>query len=406
MARKCIRFLRGKCEDGVVRLYIERGSPLYQNQSDELHFRIYRKKENEFEQDNDYNEYFDAIDYREAELIYDGPLKKQDSYCFVYTDRDVKPLDIYAYWAAYKDETVPAGPVGIFVRHPDVWWTFKRINDTMEEIHRQYTGRKSLEPYGYSTRKKILKGLVLGNPDRCIGLIGAVHAGESGPELFLKAAEFIVQNHPELLEKTGLAILPSVNADCREDMATGMPQYMRCNPNGVDLNRNFDAKWDTVDLTYGLNTSVHGSITYRGPFPQSEDETNAVVTFLEKVRPFAIFNGHCLSSICGDCFLAPKNAIGDEEYKNRCIQLIKPYSQGFRDVDKEGVAFHYGTTAGSVPAYAYKKYGIPAFDMEFRAVKDVKKERECVIGRTTPELLHEYIGNHTNGIIHLLKSMS
>ena len=85
-------------------------------------------------------------------------------------------------------------------------------------------------------------------------------------------------------------------------MATGTPQYLRCNPNGVDLNRNFDANWDTVDLMYGLNTTIHGSITYRGPFPESEDETKAVVNFLHKVRPRAVFCGHCLSSICGDCF--------------------------------------------------------------------------------------------------------
>ena len=406
MARKSIRFLRGKSEDGIVRLYIERGSPLYKNLSNELNFRIYRKKENDFQQGNDYYEYFDALDYKDAKLIYDGSLQKQDSYCFVYTDSDVKPLDIYAYWVAYKDDIVPSGPVGVSVRHPDVWWTFQRINDVMERLYTAYQGPKSLSSYGYSTRKKKLKGLVLGNPDRCIGLIGAVHAGESGPELFLSAAETIIRNYPDLLKKTGLAILPSVNADCREDMATGTPQYIRCNPNGVDLNRNFDAGWDTVDLTYGLNTSIHGSITYRGPFPQSEDETNTVINFIDKVRPAVIFNGHCLSSICGDCFLTPRNSQSDEEYKNRCIELITPYSQGFRDVDKEGLSFHYGTTAGSVPAYVYKKYGIPAFDMEYRTVKDEKRERECVIGRTTPELLQEYIGYHTKGIINLMKYMA
>ena len=187
MARKSIRFLRGKSEDGIVRLYIERGSLLYDNNGDRLHFRIYRKKEDAFEQGNDYYEYFDSIDFKDAELIYDGPLDKEESYYFIYTDRNVKPLDTYAYWVAYKDDTIPAGPVGITVRHPDVWWTFERINQEMEKIHSLYRGPKSLEPYGYSTRKKVLKGLVLGNKERCIALIGAVHAGESGPELFLRA---------------------------------------------------------------------------------------------------------------------------------------------------------------------------------------------------------------------------
>ena len=56
MARKSIRFLRGKSEDGIVRLYIERGSLLYDNNGDRLHIRIYRKKEDAFEQGNDYYE--------------------------------------------------------------------------------------------------------------------------------------------------------------------------------------------------------------------------------------------------------------------------------------------------------------------------------------------------------------
>jgi hypothetical protein len=403
MARKSIRFLRGKSEDGIVRLYIERGSLLYDNNGDRLHFRIYRKKEDAFEQGNDYYEYFDSIDFKDAELIYDGPLDKEESYYFIYTDRNVKPLDTYAYWVAYKDDTIPAGPVGITVRHPDVWWTFERINQEMEKIHSLYRGPKSLEPYGYSTRKKVLKGLVLGNKERCIALIGAVHAGESGPELFLRAAEYIVKNRPDLLEKTGLAILPSVNADCREDMATGTPQYLRCNPNGVDLNRNFDANWDTVDLMYGLNTTIHGSITYRGPFPESEDETKAVVNFLHKVRPRAVFCGHCLSSICGDCFLTSKDSANDTAYKDECMKPVTAYSAGFRDVEKEGTLLRYGTTAGSVPAYVYKKFGIPAFDMEYRTVKDDKKERACVIGKTTPELLNEYTEYHTKGIMNVME---
>lgn len=406
MARKSIRFLRGKSEDGIVRLYIERGFPLYNNQSDVLHFRVYRKKEDAFQQGNDYYEYFDSIDFSEADLIYDGPLKKQDSYYFIYTDRDVKPTEVYAYWVAFKDDEIPTGPLGISVRHPDVWWTFKRINTEMERLYSTYRGQKSLKSYGYSTSKKELKGLILGNFDQCIGLMGTVHAGESGPELFLRAAGTIVEKHAELLEKTGLAILPSVNADCREDMATGTPQYLRCNPNGVDLNRNFDANWDTVDLTYGLNTSIHGSITYRGPFPQSEDETKAVVNFIDQVRPSVIFCGHCLSSICGDCFLTSKDSQEDETYRKLCLDMITPYSEGFRDVKKERVSFHYGTTTGSVPTYVYKKYKIPAFDMEYRTVKDEIRERECVIGRTTPELLDEYTRYHTNGIINLMKVMA
>ncbi len=405
MASKSIRFLRGRSENGLVRLYIERGYPLYNNNSDVLNFRIYRKKEDGFLQGSDYYEYFDALNFKDADIIYTGPLTKQDRYYFVYTDSDVKLLDVYAYWVAYDNDSVPAGPLGIAVRDPEVWWTYERINQEMNRLYNIYSGEKKFKTFGYSTRKKEIKGLVIGNQEKCIGLIGVVHAGESGPELFLKAAAHIAINYPEVLSKVGLAILPDVNTDCREDMATGTPQYLRCNPNGVDLNRNFDANWEIIDYTYGLNTSILGSITYRGPFVESEEETKATVNFINTVKPKVIFCGHCLSSICSDCFLTAKEAKGNVEYEKKCMELITPYSNGFRDTEKEGVALHYGTTCGSIPAFAYKKYGIPAFDMEFRVVKDDKRERECISGKTTKDLLDEYIGYHTAGIINVMKSM-
>ncbi len=406
MTRKSIRFFRGKSINGQVHLFIEKGFPLFQNNEEVLNFRIYRKKEQDFIQGCDYQEYFDNLDYQDAELIYDGPLAKNGNYYFRYIDKTVKALKVYAYWIAFERDVLPVGPVGIAVRDPHVWWTFEKTNNTMETLKDNYAGLAELVHVGYSTRKRELKALLLGNKSNCIGLIGVVHAGESGPELFLRAAEKIVHSHPELLAEVGLAIMPTVNADSREDMATGTPQYLRCNPNGVDLNRNFHANWAEIDYTYGLDTSVHGSITYRGPFPHSEDETKAAISFIDYAKPKVIFCGHCLSSVCSDYFLTSKEAKGNDSFEQLCGKLLKPYTNGFRNVEKQPVSLRYGCTAGSLPTYVYQKYGIPAFDMEFRAVKDEQRERECVYGRTTVELLDEFCVYHYRGILNLMKSLA
>ena len=214
---------------------------------------------------------------------------------------------------------------------------------------------------------------------------------------------FLYHYNPDLLEKVGLAVLPCVNADGREDMALGVPHYVRCNPNGVDLNRNFDVNWDTIDYMYGLNTSIPGSATYRGPYPNSEDETKAVISFIDHIKPVVVFSGHWLSSICSDIFLTARSAIHDEAFNERGKAFCTAYSEGFRDVKKEGLQYQFGCTAGSLPAYAYSQYKIPAFDVEYRPVRDEKRERLCVVGKTQIDLLEEFVNYHTKGIIRVMK---
>jgi hypothetical protein len=403
MARKSIRINGIECIDGQVHLYIVRGQQLKDTTSDQLNFRIYRKQEDNYLQGFDYQEYFDNIDWKEAELIYEGPVERKERFHFVFTDSNVEFLKVYSYWAAYEEDDVPAGPAVVSVRDPRVWWSFSRIQETLKRIYDAYPGEKSMKVYGRSTRKKPLTGLRIGNPEKVVGLIGTVHAGESGPELFLSAMENIVKECPELLDEVGIAVLPSVNADGREDMVQGYPHYVRCNPNQVDLNRNFDASWEEIDYTYGLNTSILGSATYRGPYPGSEDETQAVMSFIDDIRPKVIFDGHCLASICSDCFLTAKSAKDDSAFNDLGKKFCTAYTKGFRDVEKEGIRYVFGCTAGSVPAYAYEKYRIPAFDMEFRPVKDEARERSCINGNTTFDLLDEFIEYHTKGIVHVLE---
>ena len=74
----------------------------------------------------------------------------------------------------------------------------------------------------------------------------------------------------------------------RKDFADGMTsqteidnylQYWKANAAGVDLNRNFDALWSQYKA--GMSRPSHA--TYKGPFPTSEPETQAMVALTDSL---------------------------------------------------------------------------------------------------------------------------
>ncbi|MHB9110916.1 MAG: M14 family metallopeptidase, partial [Armatimonadota bacterium] len=244
-----------------------------------------------------------------------------------------------------------------------------------------------------------LTGLHVGNRDRCIALVGTIHAGESGPELAIPAVERLLAEHPALLARAGIALLPNVNVDERERMARGCPWYLRTNARGVDLNRNFDADWEQVDYSYGLVSSDPDAVTYRGPGPHSEPETQAVAAFLHAAAPRAVLAYHWLAGITGARFLAPRAAANDDAYAAACRRLVEPFVAAFYPEQRWQASLIFSTSAGSLPNYVYRTFGVPAFDLEG---DDNPDEQPAVVDQTTPELLRMYQERHYRGLNALL----
>ena len=347
--------------------------------------------------------YFFGMTPEGGEVIYEGRPEKSGSFAVI-DDHEVEIGRAYAYFViSDENRDAFAGPAAVKVRDPYIFWNHERILERTEQIARDFGG--SIVDVGETVGHKRLAALVLGNTERTVALFGAVHAGEAGAELCLNVAETVARTRPELLSRVGLAILPSVNADERERVVAGYPAYLRQNRNAIDINRNFDASWDVVATNYGVSTDDPRASTYRGPYPESEPETRAVVRLLSECRPEVAISYHHVSSITGDSMYCAKSAKDDVAFNERAERVSILYKQGFREpigYPMNRVLFHSGS-AGGFPTYCYER-GIIGFDVEHWA-SDLPMFAESKADEPTREMLDLCIECHTSALVSLLSNM-
>ncbi len=344
-----------------------------------------------------------------AESMYRGALEKVSSSWYLYTDSSVQTNGLYYYWVREigPEEETLCHPVLIRVRDTGIWWPRARYTAYMEQIAKDFPDMAEVCCCGRTTRNYPMNYLRVGNRENCIVYIGAVHPGESGPELALTCVRRILETTPGLLLKTGIAILPAVNADCREDEIEGCPHYLRTNPNGVDLNRNFPADWDKVSHMYGLSTDFFLDSVYRGHSPASEAETQAVIRMMEEVNPRIAMSCHWLASVCEDVLLTSSMAADDAAYMSRAKEVNDLFCEAFErplEEKKKPEEWTLGAvcTGGSFPTWCYRR-GIIAFDAEGGRHKALAPAET---DQTTPELLALAMNCHESGMRALLEYAS
>jgi predicted deacylase len=406
VARKLITSLRARATEGQVLLSAYKSTPAFNkaNDDDFRTIRVFRRIEPGFTFGADYAEFFDGLSHDDAGLLFEGALQAGNNRKFTFEDADVKVGCTYSYWMGGAQGD-PTGPVAVKVRDGEVWWSYDRIEQEVRALKEAHPGRITVTTSGYTAQRKPVLGLRAGTGERALALVGAVHAGESGPELILPVLRELLAGQPDLLKQVSVAAVPVANADERERLARGVPWYLRTNANGVDLNRNFPADWDTVDYNYGLDTSDPDSMTYRGKSPASEPETQALIAFLQEQKPVAVFAHHCLASICGAHFLAPKCAQTDTEMGPAFKAFADAFGAGMAPEFEEQDFFAYGTSAGSLPTYCYRELGIPAFDIEMSG-REKEPLRKCRADLTDRPLLREYQQRHLSGVTNLLRTIA
>ncbi len=363
---------------------------------------IYRKEDTTFVFDYDYDEYFDCILPDADDIIFKGKLEVRHTFC-EYRDFNVEVGKTYIYWVG-RGEVGKAltGPIPVKVRDRRVWWHFDEILQKTYSLKDDFPSLELVE-VGKTVFGKPLIALLIGNKENMIATAGAVHAGESGPEILLTALREILSENPSAFDECGIAVLPVVNADMREKMVSGAPYYIRKNAGGVDLNRNFDADWERVDHSYGLSSDDERSPTYRGARPNSEPEVQALISFTELTSPRAVFSYHFLCSISSDRLLSSALAANDEKYVRELDRVSKEYSVAFRSAIGAQPRPSDDTplicSSGSYITWLYKR-GITAYDLEMSM--DLTELTPCKYDKSTFEMLCTAIKGHKAALLRMI----
>ncbi|MBN1922745.1 MAG: hypothetical protein JW892_15965 [Anaerolineae bacterium] len=139
--------------------------------------------------------------------------------------------------------------------------------------------------YGYSVENRPLQGFRLGTGESARFIIGAIHGGYewNTVEVVSKTLEYYREHREELPVNVALYLIPLANPD---GYAAGRDAIVgRMNAHSVDLNRNWDYRWQ-MTATHGTRPVSAGA----GPF--SEPETAALRDVLLEKRPDAVIFYH------------------------------------------------------------------------------------------------------------------
>jgi len=148
---------------------------------------------------------------------------------------------------------------------------------------------------------KISDNVDLSEPEPAVLFDSLHHARELNTiEVSLNIIDSLTANYGVISRATTLVdsleiwVVPVVNPDGL-DYVWSNEQFWRKNRRdngdgsfGVDLNRNYPFLWGAC----GSNSSDPSSDTYRGPFPTSEPEVQALITLAETIRPVVANSYH------------------------------------------------------------------------------------------------------------------
>ncbi len=218
MARKGISFLNGNVNNGTVNLSWYKATPLFEKKEQEefKEFSIYRKPVDDFTFGSDYEEFFCGLAPEPVDLIYCGPVECSNNRKYLFQDRQAEIGKVYGYFV--KTRTLPpVGPVPLKIRDPEVWWSYETLKSKLQQLQQDYPAMVNLGVCGRTVEGREILSLKIGSGVTALGLAGAMHPGEAGPELIISALEKFCMNPRQYWKNAQLllflqSILIPVNA--------------------------------------------------------------------------------------------------------------------------------------------------------------------------------------------------
>ncbi len=232
---------------------------------------------------------------------------------------------------------------------------------------------ESVEVIGASVEGRDIVAHTFGHGDTHLLFVGGVHGGYEWNSVLLAYAMIdYVREHPGLIsEELSMTIIPSLNPDgiyrvtgkdgrfLVSDLIPGVDTApARFNANNVDLNRNFDCKWEPESSWRGQRVSA-------GTEPFSEPEARALRDWVLRERPaFGVF----------------WHSIANNVYASECEEGILPETlaimEAYADAANYGKveSFDAYPITGDVEGWL-ASIGIPAITVELETRDSIEWER-------------------------------
>lgn len=240
----------------------------------------------------------------------------------------------------------------------------KKMGQYLELLQKEYPFLQ-VETIGHSRFGTAIPAIRLGDQDRCSLCAGGFHGTEWITSLLLlKYVEFFCHCKAHSIRWRGYDmeylfstrcqwIVPMVNPDGvdlsllripsqhHESIVqmchySDLPQRWQSNGAGVDLNHNYNARWQQgKELEEQLGITGPGPTRYGGPQPESEPETQAMVALTRRLAPSMVLAFHSQGEVIYQGGPGSAQALGQVFAKVTSYQKEEPQGiaacRGYKD---------------------------------------------------------------------------
>jgi hypothetical protein len=226
---------------------------------------------------------------------------------------------------------------------------------------------------GVSAEGRDIEAYTYGNGQTHLAFVGGIHGGYEWNSVLLayEFIDYLNANPVAVPEHIAVTIIPSANPDgvykvvgkegrfTKADVPTDTSTVPgRFTANDVDLNRNFDCKWQPESMWRGNPVSA-------GSAPFSEPEAAAMKSFVETSKPSAVVFWH-----------SQANAVYASECENGILpvtlSIMSAYARaaGYEEVESFDAYEITGDAEGWLASI-----GIPAITVELQTHETIEWER-------------------------------